>query len=85
MGKSIPKENKIVFGDMEFDEEKGRFECPPTTLNNKKVLPKKGREMPEGEISIKLGYCRYEKDENGKITKVEYLKEDKQVKNEEVR
>lgn len=87
MGNSIekPANYKVFFGDMEYDEEKGKFECPPTTLNNIKKLPQKGKEMPEGEMSIKIGYCKYEKDENGKITSVQFLKENEKESKEEGR
>lgn len=79
MGNSIekPANYTVVFGDMEYDLEKGSFECPPTTLNNKKKLPQKGKAIPEGEMVINLGYAKYDKDENGKIVNVQFLnKED---------
>lgn len=85
MGRSIEKPIKIVCGDMAYDALKEQIQCPPTTVNNVKRIPQKGREMPEGEMSIKIGYCKYEKDENGKITNVQFLKENKEEKNEEVR
>lgn len=79
MGSSIekPANYTVVFGDMAYDAEKEQIECPPSTVNNRKALPQKGKAMPEGEMAINVGYARYEKDENGKITKVEFLnKED---------
>ena len=87
MGNSIekPAEFTVVFGDMAYDAEKENIQCPPTTVNNRKKLPQKGRQMPEGEISIKLGYAKYEKDENGKIVNVQFVeKEDLKEEKEQM-
>ncbi len=66
----------IVCGEMACNEER-EFKCPPSTVNNKKKLPQKGKTIPEGEISIKLGYARYGKDENGNIVNVQFQDKDK--------
>lgn len=80
MGSSIemPKELKIVCGDMAYDEEKDTIECPPSTVNNKKKIPQKGRILQEGEMTIKLGLAQYSRDENGKIINVQFLESQKQ-------
>lgn len=73
MGNSIekPANYKVFFGDMEYDEEKGKFECPPTTLNNIKKLPQKGKEMPEGEMSIILEeYLGIREDDGKKAARI---------------
>ena len=56
MGNSneMPKELKIVCGDMAYDEEKETIECPPSTVNNKKMLPRYRVPMQEGEMEINL-------------------------------
>jgi len=85
MGNSIEKPLEIVCGDMAYDGKKRSIECPPTTVNNKKTLPRKGRAIPEGEVVIKLGYVKYEKDENGIIKNVQFLnKEDVKTEKEEI-
>ena len=77
MRNSIEKsEEMVVFGAMACNESK-EFKCPPETVNNKKKLPQKGKEMPEGEITIKLGYVRYDKDEKGNIVNVQFENKDK--------
>lgn len=80
MGSSIemPKGLKIVCGDMAYDAEKETIECPPSTVNNKKKIPQKGRVLPEGEMTIKLGLAQYSRDENGKIINVQYLENKKE-------
>lgn len=85
MGNSIekPANYTVVFGDMAYDEEKEQIECPPTTVNNRKKLPQKGREMPEGEMTIKIGNVKYDKDENGKITNVQFLDKEELKKAQE--
>lgn len=79
-----PIKYSIVCGEMAFDEQKGKFECPPTTLNNKKKLPQKGVPMQEGEMSIKLGLASYEKDENGKIVNVKFINKENEKDSEEM-
>lgn len=71
----------IVFGDMAYDEEKEQIECPPSTVNNKKMLPKYRVPMQEGEMVINIAEARakYEKDENGKIIKIEFEEKEKAV------
>lgn len=84
MENSIERPNfEVVFGDMSYDAKTEQIECPPTTVNNRKKLPQKGREIPEGEVSIQLGYCEYQKDENGKITNVKFLNKESKEEVEE--
>lgn len=82
MGNSIetPRKFKIVCGEMAYDEEKEKFECPPSTLNNQKRIPQKGREIPEGELNIKLVSATYEKDDKGNIVNVVDIKTKKKEK-----
>ena len=81
MGKSNKKPENfvIVCGDMAYDEEKEQIECPPSTVNNKKILPKYNVPMQEGEmvINIEEAKAKYEKDENGKIIKIEFIEKEK--------
>lgn len=76
-----PANYTVVFGDMVYDGKRKQIECPPTTVNNKKILPQKGVPMQEGEILINLEEARakYEKDENGKIIRIEYENRDMAV------
>lgn len=76
-----PENYTVVFGDMVYDGKKKQIECPPTTVNNKKVLPKFGVPMQEGEVVIDLvsAKAKYDKDENGKIIKIEYEDKDMAV------
>lgn len=86
MGNSIEKPAKkitVVFGDMPYDAEKKTIQCPPTTVNDKMALPKHGLSILEGEVVINLGYAKYEKDENGKIVKVEFLEKEEAQKAQE--
>ncbi len=72
----------VVFGDMAYDKEKDTIECPPTTVNNKKMLPKYRVPMQEGEISVKTGRVKYDKDQNGIIRNVQFIN-DKETEREE--
>lgn len=85
MGNSIEKPEKlqIVFGDMAYDAEKETIECPPKTVNNRKMLPKYRVPMQEGEITINLVSTRFDK-ENGKIVSYEDYVDNKD-KEEEIR
>lgn len=78
MGSSIemPKGLKIVCGDMAYDAEKETIECPPSTVNNKKMLPKYRVPMQEGEMEINLVETTYKR-ENGKI--VSYYKDGQEI------
>ncbi len=68
----------IVFGDMTYDGQKEKIECPPSTVNNKKMLPKYRVPMQEGEIAISVIQTRFEKDENGKIVRFEDINKEKE-------
>lgn len=76
-----PENYTVVFGDMVYDGKKKQIECPPTTVNNKKMLPKFRVPMQEGEVVIDLvsAKAKYDKDENGKIIKIEYEDKDMAV------
>ena len=82
MGNSIEKPIKIVCGEMAYNGKDKNIQCPPTTVNNKKILPRYRVPMQEGEVVINLveAKAKYEKEENGKIIKIEYIsKEDMAV------
>ncbi len=70
-----PANYTVVFGDMVYDGKKKQVECPPTTVNNKKAMPKKGIPMQEGELAINIDEvtAEYEKDENGRITNIRFF------------
>lgn len=79
-----PANYKVVFGDMAYDGKTNQIECPPTTVNNKKMLPKYRVPIQEGEIIVNItaARARYDKDENGKIIKIEFEEKDKAVGSE---
>lgn len=83
MKDSIEKTKKfeIVCGEVGYNNEKGEIECPSSTQNNKKMLPDYGVPMQEGEMVINIAEARakYEKDENGKIIKIEFEEKEKAV------
>lgn len=70
-----PANYTVVFGDMVYDGKKKQIECPPTTVNNKKMLPQNGVPMQEGEMLVDISKeekANYEKDKNGKIIRIEF-------------
>ncbi|MCI8352281.1 MAG: hypothetical protein HFJ58_01465 [Clostridia bacterium] len=73
-----PANYTVVFGDMAYDGKKKQIECPPTTVNNRKMLPKCRVPMQEGEIIVNImaAKARYDKDENGKIIRIEFEEKD---------
>lgn len=82
MGSSIemPKGLKIVCGDMAYDEEKETIECPPSTVNNKKMLPKYRVPMQEGEMEINLVSYSYDMEKmvtNDELVKRRLMKQGK--------
>lgn len=82
MGSSneMPKELKIVCGDMAYDEENEKIECPPSTVNNKKMLPRYRVPMQEGEMAISLVDYSYDIDKmvtNDELVKRRLIKQGK--------
>ena len=82
MGNSneMPKELKIVGGDMAYDEEKETIECPPSTVNNKKMLPRYRVPMQEGEMEINLVSYSYDMEKmvtNDELVKRRLIKQGK--------
>lgn len=82
MGNSneMPKELKIVCGDMAYDEEKETIECPPSTVNNKKMLPRYRVPMQEGEMEINLVSYSYDMEKmvtNDELVKRRLIKQGK--------
>ena len=58
LGVSKYKVSRVIAKDPRSKEEKENIQCPPTTVNNRKKIPQKGKQMREGEISISLGYAK---------------------------
>lgn len=70
-----PANYTVVFGDMAYNGKEKQIECPPTTVNNRKRLPKRGEPMQEGEMLVDISKevkAKYEKDKNGKIIRIEF-------------
>ncbi len=67
-----PKKIKVVYGGFKTTENIKNIDMPPEKAK-KKEIPQKGREMPEGEMVINLGYFISEKDEDGKHINVRKL------------
>ena len=66
-----PQDFTVVFGSMAYDEEKEQIECPPSTVNNKKMLPKYKVPMQEGDMIVNISeWVKYNVN-NGKIVSVE--------------
>ena len=66
-----PKEIKVVYGGFKPTENIKNIDMPPEKAKKKKI-PQKGKEMPEGEMVINLGYFIAEK-ENGQHLNVRKL------------
>lgn len=80
MKNSIEKSQNfiVVFGGMAYDEEKEQIECPPSTVNNKKMLPRYRVPMQEGEMAINASAGKFDVD-NGKIVKFEDRRKGKET------
>lgn len=67
-----PKKIKVVYGGFKPTENIKDIDMPPEKAK-KKEIAQKGKEMPEGEMVINIGYFKAEKDENGKHINVRKL------------
>ena len=80
MGRSNENPKKLILngGQIYNNDEKTISLKMPPSKSKKYEIVEKGKEFPEGEVVIKLGNFKAEKDENGKIINVEYLSQQKE-------